>query len=552
VPQKMTQSEIPLSKLLLRFECKNLPNLDTFSLSDCQIWAHIKDRMDQWQLIGRTEIIKDNLNPVFATPIPVDYYFEEVQMMKFVVVDIDRPIDSLVGQDMVGDVQLALSDIVGSRAQSASRKILHPIRPENGILIIRAEEIKDMQMNVKFNISATHLDKKDFLGKSDPYLEISKESLDGSWVLVRRTEVIKQNLNPQWVPFELPLATLMVNNNPNTNLRFQVFDWDNDGKSDFIGDFIAKIDDIKNKNEWELVNPKKRKKNKKYKNSGILIFREVQMIKQYSFLDYIMGGTQINLVVAIDYTASNGDPGIQNSLHYINPNGALNQYAQVISTVGNILLAYDSDGKVPVFGFGAKLPDGQVSHCFNVNGTNNPDCLGVQGILQAYYNSFYSGVKLYGPTNFAPIIAVASEIARNLHQTNEDLQAYLILLIITDGEITDMQETIRGIVDSSYLPMSIVIVGVGSGTDFGKMNVLDGDTNVLRYGTKVTERDIVQFVPFNSFNGNLPALASATLAEIPQQFLTYMKKHGINPKPPLTENELQNIQNQQIKNLIGK
>jgi len=214
-----------------------------------------------------------------------------------------------------------------------------------------------------------------------------------------------------------------------------------------------------------------------------------------------------------------------------------------------LLLAYDSDGLVPTFGFGAKLPDGSVSHCFHVNGQNNPECPGVQGIIQSYYNSLYSGIKLHGPTNFAPIIQAAAGIARNLHQTNEDVQAYLILLIVTDGEITDMQETVREIVDSSFLPMSIVIVGVGSGTDFQKMTILDGDNQALRYGNKVAERDIVQFVPYNNFKGNAQLLAAATLAEIPSQFLQYMRKHNIKPRPPLTEQELKNIQQQQLQNI---
>lgn len=30
---------------------------------------------------------------------------------------------------------------------------------------------------------------QDFLGKSDPYLEISKRAADGSWQVVHRTEV---------------------------------------------------------------------------------------------------------------------------------------------------------------------------------------------------------------------------------------------------------------------------------------------------------------------------------------------------------------------------
>jgi hypothetical protein len=37
---------------------------------------------------------------------------------------------------------------------------------------------------------------------------------------------------------------------------------------------------------------------------------------------------------------------------------------------------------------------------------------------------------------------------------------FQVLMILTDGEITDMRETIHAIVQSSRLPMSIVIVGI--------------------------------------------------------------------------------------------
>jgi len=266
-------------------------------------------------------------------------------------------------------------------------------------------------------------------------------------------------------------------------------------------------------------------------------------------MDYLVGGTQMNLIVAIDYTASNGDPRSPNSLHYLNPNGSLNQYAQVISSVGNILLSYDSDGRVPTYGFGAKLPDGNVSHCFHVNGTNFPEVVGVNGILQSYYNSFSHGVTLFGPTNFAPIINVAAQIAANLHRNNQDLQSYLILLIITDGEITDLPETTREIVNASGLPMSIVIVGVGT-HDFAQMNFLDGDGGKLRSGNRYAERDMVQFVPYSLYAHDPNQLAAATLAEIPKQFLQYMIKNNVVPRPPLTQQEITVIETQQITTIM--
>ena len=58
-------------------------------------------------------------------------------------------------------------------------------------------------------------------------------------------------------------------------------------------------------------------------------------------------------------------------------------------------------------------------------------------------------------------------------------QKYNILLIITDGVISDLQKTIDQIVYGSELPLSIIIVGVGS-ADFSAMDELDADDCTLK------------------------------------------------------------------------
>ena len=55
-------------------------------------------------------------------------------------------------------------------------------------------------------------------------------------------------------------------------------------------------------------------------------------------------------------------------------------------------------------------------------------------------------------------------------QIQGEKNKYLVLLIITDGAIHDMDETIRLIVRGAVLPLSILIVGVGD-DDFGNMEV---------------------------------------------------------------------------------
>jgi len=63
-------------------------------------------------------------------------------------------------------------------------------------------------------------------------------------------------------------------------------------------------------------------------------------------------------------------------------------------------------------------------------------------------------------------------------EVSQQNQQYNILLIITDGQISDMAETTDQIVRGSELPLSIIIVGVG-GADFSSMDVLDADETPL-------------------------------------------------------------------------
>ena len=64
-------------------------------------------------------------------------------------------------------------------------------------------------------------------------------------------------------------------------------------------------------------------------------------------------------------------------------------------------------------------------------------------------------------------------------------QNYHILLILTDGVISDMDQTKAAIVAASSLPMSIIIVGVG-GADFQMMEELDSDDQLYVLGHMCT------------------------------------------------------------------
>ncbi|XP_063307354.1 copine-3 [Pelobates fuscus] len=521
-----------VTKVELSVSCDNLLDRDVSSKSDPLCILHMNSTNQNWFEVGRTERISNCLNPKFCKTFLIDYYFEIVQKLKFGVYDIDNKTVDLSDDDFLGAFECTLGQIV------SSKKLTRPLLLKNGkpagkgSITIYAEEVKDNRV-VEFEVEARKLDNKDFFGKSDPYLEFYKQGEDGRWQMVHRTEVIKNNLNPVWRPFKIPLRSL-CNGEMDKPIKIECYDYDNDGSHDLIGIFETNMDKLKEATrlspvEYDCINEKKKQKKKGYRNSGVVCVKICQIVKEYSFLDYIMGGCQMNFVVGIDFTGSNGDPRSPDSLHYISPNG-VNEYLTAIWSVGMVVQDYDTDKLFPAFGFGAQIPpNNQVSHEFPINfNPSNPFCNGIQGIVDAY-RACLPQVKLYGPTNFSPIIEHVSKFAAEATQQKTASQ-YYVLLIITDGVITDLDKTRQSIVNAAKLPMSIIIIGVGA-ADFSAMEFLDGDGGPLRaISGEAAIRDIVQFVPFRNFaKAPKEALSQAVLAEVPQQVVSYFNTYKLKP-----------------------
>ncbi|XP_031728182.1 copine-3-like isoform X2 [Anarrhichthys ocellatus] len=522
-----------VTKVALSISCDNLLDMDAFSKSDPLCVLHMNSSGPHWCEIGRTENIQNCLNPKFSKTFVIDYYFEMVQKLKFEVYDIDSENGSLQDADFLGELECTLGQVVSSRKLTRPLVMKNKTPAGKGTISICAEERTDNRV-VEFEAAGRKLDKKDFFGKSDPFLEFYKQAETG-WQLAHRTEVVKNNLNPIWRPFRIPLQSL-CGGDVEKSIKVECYDYNNSGSHDFIGSFETTLSQIQQASqtyaaEFQCINSKKKQKKKGYKNSGVIVVTQCKIVKDYTFLDYIMGGCQINFTIAIDFTGSNGNPSSPQSLHYINP-GGYNEYLAAIWTVGNVIQDYDSDKMFPAFGFGAQIPPSwQVSHEFPINfNPSDPFCAGIEGVVQAYQKCLPQ-VKLYGPTNFSPIINHVAQFGMQAMQQKTASQ-YFVLLIITDGVITDMDQTRSAIVNASRLPMSIIIVGVG-GADFSAMEFLDGDDGNLRSAAgEAAMRDIVQFVPFRQFqNAGSAALAQSVLAELPDQVASFFNLFHL--KPPI-------------------
>lgn len=216
------------------------------------------------------------------------------------------------------------------------------------------------------------------------------------------------------------------------------------------------------------------------------------------------------LIIGVDFTKSNSWNGgfpyyKDNNLHALTDK--LNPYQEVLSIMCQSLAGFDDDQLIDVYGFGDSTTTNKSVFPFQTS-----PCYKLESVFNCY-NVIAQSVQLSGPTSFVPIINKAIEIVKNKNQ-------YHILLIIADGEVENMYETMDIIREASKYPLSIVCIGVGKGP-WNNMKCLDDKIKGRKF-------DNFQFVDFHNMMTkceNAPVeFAKNALMEIPLQY-QYIKKN---------------------------
>lgn len=476
----------------------------------------------------------------------------------------------------MGSTLLDIGEVLGARGNTKAKKLggggggtlFAHVRPHRGSGTLRLRLQGVGLKNVEGGL---------FRGKSDPFYEISRQinSAGGNtWDNVYRSAPVKNSLDPQWDDATLELSTL-CGGDLDQPLKIAVLDHESSGRHVGMGTcettvraLVAAAAGASPDRPAELVLTKKGQAVGKIavvvatvsghdadgrgdhdvsgKPAMVVSPAAVSAIHQLAamkispslasaspqpppslkptFADYVSGGCAINVTVAIDFTGSNGDPRKPGTLHYMDKNSK-NDYEKAISAVLGILKQFDADQQFQVVGFGAKF-GGVVKHCFQVGPSETVS--GVEGVLNAYNHVFESGLVMSSPTVFTEVInRVASQCAQaNVRARQRGGLAYSVLLIVTDGAVSDVEATAKCLRLISSYPMSVVIVGVGN-ADFSTMQFLDD--NRANQGF----RDMAQFVPFNQHCGSPAELTSETLKEIPRQLEECFHAYKYPAGPPI-------------------
>lgn len=473
---------------------------------------------NKFESLGQTDSLSGT-EIIYGESFIIDYYFEKEQTLQCQLF--------MNGNILVSQFTTTIGLIMGSRKKNVLTEVKTTYGEKIGNILIEAKSRQNQagQMISHFQFNLILLN--NYQNGASVFYLLSHFNDGKNWRPVYKSEEFDIQPNMQIPLNQLQIETdSLIVNNPNQNIKIELYD---SISQQIIGTGLFQISQLINQS---MINqPTTIEVYSPLNNAKVASFVVFYNQKQKStFKDYLMKGMEINLEIAIDFTCSNESPDNPISLHYAYGNTPTN-YEVAIKSCGSIVGYYDYDQLFPVYGFGGRPPlSNKVSHCFNLTFTDDPNVQGLPEVLKTYRNSLFQ-IKFDGPTYFAPVITqVMNEIKREMN--NGINNHYYILMILTDGIINDMDATCDVIYDAAFLPMSIIIIGIGN-ANFTNMETLDGDDELLRNSKdEVTKRDLVQFVQFNKYanrvenEGVINELAEDVLKEIPRQVEEYFALTG--------------------------
>lgn len=258
-------------------------------------------------------------------------------------------------------------------------------------------------------------------------------------------------------------------------------------------------------------------------------YSEQKQQNKFTFFDYMKAGIKLKSIIGIDFT--------QGSEHGIDEKNI--QYLQAISEFREIMFCYMRD--FYVYGYGAQFSDINQKHeFFNMNLKDKSPLHGYTNIERAYKECLKKINYCYN-ASLSPLVRNIKHIILDNYK-EEDYYIFL-LLISNPPKREDIQNCIDVFIENTYLPLSVVVIGIGD-KDFKDIKNICSRKH--KYSSKDQEklRNNIYFFPLKDFNFKYDLVLNECLKEIPKQLVEY---YSINKTSP-DDIKAKNVSN--LKNSI--
>ena len=282
--------------------------------------------------------------------------------------------------------------------------------------------------------------------------------------------------------------------------------------------YERKIND-KNPNS-EVISIKIEKDTSRMENNKISIF------------DFFKGGLKLSCFISVDYSNEITNPLKNTTINYIN----------ILQNVSSAISNYTKNHLFYAFGFGAR-PRNTFSNInvFSLNMNEKDSSINtIEKVIQNF-NSCLSK-NLIEPQENRNISSLIKKITNEIYNLYE-LRFYNVSFILTRGNIekNDIQKTIDAIIESSYLPLTIFVIGIGK-NDFSQIQKIIGSNHKYSsLGMEKMRNNILFTSLIDDFSNSDEKLISWCIKELTKQIINFYE---------LTKTSPENIYQEEL-NLFG-
>ena len=245
----------------------------------------------------------------------------------------------------------------------------------------------------------------------------------------------------------------------------------------------------------------------------------------FTLFDYLKAGITLEGYIGIDFTK--GTEHISNS--------ESNQYLQAIAGFRETL--FDFIGDFEIYGYGAELIDSNENNkdYFNLNLKNNTTLI---ENIESVYKECLNKIKFNEDNVLSPLIQNIRKVIYSKYKSST--YSILFLLINSPPKNNDFQNTIDALIENTYLPLSVVIIGIGN-SEFDDIKKLFSHKNKISSKGIEKLRNNSYFITMKDCDLNNDILKNKCLKDIPKQIVQY---YSINKTTPnnVKEKNLDNIE----------
>ena len=254
--------------------------------------------------------------------------------------------------------------------------------------------------------------------------------------------------------------------------------------------------------------------------------------KNYLF-DYFKSGVKLSCFISADFS---------NSKNNLSKDLTNDNYKLIIKRISEYIAVYTKSHKFYAYGFNAKVRKSSSKETvFNLdisqkNSTNQT----MEKVRENFEKCITENLII--PENNIILSNLIKKITNDIYNAYE-LRFYNVSFIIIRGVLdkNDIEKTIDAIIESSYLPLTIIIIGVGK-NDYSQMKKIFGKKHKFSSLGMQKMRDNVKFTSLiDDFSNDVDILISWCLGELSKQILYYYDLIKSSPKQ-INENKVKNIE----------